>query len=180
MTTDTRETMRRTFYEIAERIAPSWARRRAQVEEVSTPVREWLLRELRPRAGDTVLEMTDPEAALAETRRVLRPGGRLALSVWGAPERNPFFATIAVSLLQRGHIDPTPPSPAPGPFSMADAERIEAQLRGAGFENVRTEEVPLHFPAPDVNEYLSLTADTAGPLGLALQALPESECAAAS
>jgi SAM-dependent methyltransferase len=37
----------------------------------------------------TYMLTADPAAALAETRRVLRPGGRLALSVWGAPERNP-------------------------------------------------------------------------------------------
>ncbi len=34
--------------------------------------------------------MADPAAALAETRRVLRPGGRVALAVWDALEANPW------------------------------------------------------------------------------------------
>ena len=253
MTTDTLDIYRRAIYEIAEVIAPTWERRRAEVEEVSTPVREWMLRELRPREGDTVLElaagvgetgfeaaadvgehgrlitsdispamldtarrrgtelgvknveyrvidgerikldaysvdgvlcrfgymlMADPAAALAETRRVLRPGGRLTLAVWGALERNPFFSTIAVSLIQRGHIDPPEPPPAPGPFSMASAERTRELLRGAGFDQVRTEEVALRFKVADVDEYLSVIADTAGPIGLALRALEETDRAA--
>ncbi len=203
MTTETIDERRRELYEIAEAIAPTWARRRADIEEISTPVREWMLRELQPRPGDTVLElaagpgdtgfeaaatvgergrlistdfspsmveaarrrgaglgvenveyrvmdaeridldadsvdgvlcrfgymlMADPAAALSETRRVLRPGGRLSLAVWGAPERNPFFATIAISLVQRGHIPPPEPPPAPGIFSMASAERTAALL----------------------------------------------------
>lgn len=57
MTTKTTDELRREIYEIAEAIAPTWERRRAEVEEVSTPVREWMLRELRPRPGDTVLEL---------------------------------------------------------------------------------------------------------------------------
>ena len=48
---------RQEIYEIAEAIAPTWERRRAEVEAVMTPVREWMLRELSPRAGDTVLEL---------------------------------------------------------------------------------------------------------------------------
>jgi SAM-dependent methyltransferase len=237
-------------YEIAEAIAPTWESRRADIEEVATPVREWMLRELRPQEGDTVIElgagvgetgfeaaaligergrlittdfspamldaarrrgaelgvenvdyrvvdaerieladdsvdgvlcrfaymlMADPAAALAETRRVLRPGGRLALAVWGPPERNPFFGIIAMSLIQRGHIDPPEPPPAPGIFSMASAERTEALLRGAGFGRVRTEEVPGRFVLPDVDEYLSVIADTAGPIALALRGLSESD-----
>ena len=99
--------------------------------------------------------MADPAAAFAETRRVLRPGGRLALAVWGAMERNPFFTIVAISLVQHGHLPPPEP-PGPPVFSMASAERTTALLEGAGFTAVRTEEVPVRFEVPDVDEYLSL------------------------
>jgi hypothetical protein len=117
--------------------------------------------------------MADPAAAFGETRRVLRLGGRLTLAVWGALERNPFFAIIGISLVQRGHIPPPEPPPVPGPFSMADAQRLEKLLRDAGFAEMRTEEVHGRFVIPDVDEYLSVIADTAGPIALALQGLPE-------
>jgi ubiquinone/menaquinone biosynthesis C-methylase UbiE len=249
MTVQTLDERRRAFYDVAEAIAPTWERRRDHVEQTAAPVREWLVRELRPRTGDTVLElaagvgetgfeaarivgetglllstdwspamleaarrrghtlgitnveyravdaerieldddsvdgvlcrfgymlMADPSAALAETRRVLRPGGRVTLAVWGAPERNPFFGIVGLTLVQRGDIPAPEPPPAPGPFAMASPERTAQLLRAAGFAEVRTEEVPVRFGVlPDVNEYLSLIADTAGPVGLALQRLDE-------
>ena len=43
---------------------------------------------------------------------------------------------------------------------MASPERVEGLLRGAGFDEVRSEEVALRFALPDVDEYLSLIADT--------------------
>jgi len=48
---------RRTSFETWEAMAPGWERWRADVEATSTPVREWMLRALAPRAGDTVLEL---------------------------------------------------------------------------------------------------------------------------
>ena len=45
-------------------------------------------------------------AASAETRRVLRPGGRLAFSVWAARERNPALSLVGGVLESRGHIPP--------------------------------------------------------------------------
>jgi len=48
---------RRTSFETWEAMAPGWERWRAEVEATSTPVREWMLRALAPRVGDTVLEL---------------------------------------------------------------------------------------------------------------------------
>ena len=117
--------------------------------------------------------MPDPAAAFAATRRVLRPGGRVALAVWGAMERNPWVAIAGISLVQRGHIAPPPPPPIPGPFSMASVERVEGLLCEARFTDVRVEEVhgSLAVAAPD--HYLGLISDTAGPVGLALQGLAD-------
>ena len=50
--------------------------------------------------------MADPAAALAETRRVLRPRGRLVFSVWGPPERNPWVSQLGLLAVQRGLMQP--------------------------------------------------------------------------
>jgi ubiquinone/menaquinone biosynthesis C-methylase UbiE len=250
MTSTVARSQHDAILQITEAIAPTWERRRADIEKVATPVRDWLLRELGPQEGDTVLELAagvgdtgfeaarivgergrlvtsdfspamldaarrrgselgltnveyrlidaeridlvddsvdgvlcrfgymllaDPEAGFAETRRVLRPGGRVALAVWGAPEQNPFFTIVGMTLVQRGHVPPPEPPPAPGIFSLASADRLGGLLRAAGFANVRTKEVHGQFVVPDVEAYLSLIADTAGPVGLALRALGASD-----
>ena len=87
-------------------------------------------------------------------------------------ERNPFFTIVAISLVQRGHLPPPEP-PGPPVFSMASAERTTELLRGGGFVAVRTEEVPVRFRFTDVDEYVGVVADTAGPLALALRALSD-------
>jgi hypothetical protein len=81
----------------------------------------------------------------------------------------------AISLIQRGHLPPPEPPPAPGLFSMADPERVKRLLRDAGFGQAQVEEVPLTFPVPNANAYLEFMADTAGPIAIALQGLPEDQ-----
>jgi SAM-dependent methyltransferase len=133
-------------------------------------------------AGDSVdgvlcqsgyMLMSDPAAALAETRRVLRPGGRLALSVWGAPERNAWAAQTGRFLVERGHVPPAEPD-APGVFSLASEERLRALLAGAGFTTVRTEDVPVSLAFGDVDAYLRWLIDVS-PAGLLLRDLPAAE-----
>jgi ubiquinone/menaquinone biosynthesis C-methylase UbiE len=122
----------------------------------------------------TYMLVADPGAALGETRRVLRPGGRLALSVWGAPDRNPWASIGGMILIERGHLPPPEPE-APGVFSMASEERSRALLDGAGFKSVRTEEVPVRFAFRDLDDYVQWVIDVAGPFAIVVRGLPEDE-----
>jgi SAM-dependent methyltransferase len=122
----------------------------------------------------TYMLVADPAAALAETRRVLRPGGRLALSVWGAPEHNPWASIGGMILIERGHL-PAPEPGAPGVFSMASQDRTRALLDGAGFTSVRTEEVPVRFAFRDLDDYEQWVIDVGGPFAMLVRGLPEDE-----
>jgi hypothetical protein len=70
---------------------------------------------------------------------------------------------------------PPPEPPGPPVFRMAGPEYTTALLEGAGFVEVRTELVPVHFPFPTAEEYLSIVSDTAGPLGLTLRELSRAD-----
>lgn len=88
----------------------------------------------------------DPVAAFANIGRALRPGGRLALLVWQGVDDNEWFRELR-RCLAAGRDLPLPPPYAPGPFSMADADRGRAVLAAAGFSDVRHDGVaaPMWF-----------------------------------
>ena len=76
--------------------------------------------------------MADPEAALRETRRILKPGARLALAAWTGPAENPWASLPMGELVERGHVERPEPG-APGQFRWARPGTIEEHLDAAGF-----------------------------------------------
>jgi len=118
--------------------------------------------------------MADPAAALAETRRILRDGGPLAFAVWAAPDRNPWAAIPAMTLVQRGHMPPPDPA-APGIFAMADPDRVRDQVAAAGFADIQLEEVTFDFHYEGFDDVWDVLVRLAGPLARAIKALPEDE-----
>jgi ubiquinone/menaquinone biosynthesis C-methylase UbiE len=108
-----------------------------------------------------------PQAALREAWRVTRPGRRLALSVWGAPEK--MWMSRVVAALQK-HVPQASPGGS-GPFAFSDPEVLEKALAEAGFSAITLDrsEWPTRLPSLDVAWKVALRG---GPLALAYPRLP--------
>jgi SAM-dependent methyltransferase len=118
--------------------------------------------------------MADPAAALAETRRVLRDGGRLSFGVWGDALRNPWAAIAGAALVEHGHM-PMPEPDAPGIFAMGDPGRIESLVSGASFGEPRIEDVAVEWTFEDFDGYWNFLLDLAGPIATVINGLEEDQ-----
>jgi ubiquinone/menaquinone biosynthesis C-methylase UbiE len=96
--------------------------------------------------------MPDGEAALKETRRVLRLGGRVALAAWTSAEDNRWSSLPVGLLIDRGLVEPIDPS-QPGQFAWGEEGVVAEQLEAVGFVDYTVDAVDFAMPYESARDW---------------------------
>jgi len=159
------------------------AARAADLSNVQTRVMDAQRLELERGSFDAAMArfslqfVPDVPRALAEVRRVLKPGGRFAAVVFSAVERNPFRAApqaIASRLAGRQF-----PEPGPGVWALNDPTTLRDPFQQAGFRDVDVRPVPFVYRFPSLADARQNLEEAQPPLVKLLNELSEDDRASA-
>jgi ubiquinone/menaquinone biosynthesis C-methylase UbiE len=114
----------------------------------------------------------DLARTVAELARVVRPGGRIAVSVWAGPDDNP-WATIPAAAIAAEVETPEAIADAPGMFRCAAPGSVTDLFRAAGLIDITEVDVSLTLVTDSPREYWRLLTELTAPVVAALDQLDE-------
>jgi SAM-dependent methyltransferase len=104
--------------------------------------------------------MADPEAALRDTRRILKPDARVALAAWTDTDANPWTTLPIREVMTRGLAGP--PAPGPGQFAWDDQATVADTLDAAGFIEHEIHALDFTVRYPSVERWWQTTRELSG------------------
>ena len=109
----------------------------------------------------------DMQMAAKEMVRVLKPGGRIATSVWNVPEKN-FWVTAIMGTINRNMELPAPPPGSPGMFRCAKDGFISDLFSQAGLKNISQKEIAGKLNSKTTDVYWNMMTEVGAPIVAAL------------
>lgn len=110
--------------------------------------------------------------AAKEMARVLKPGGVMATSVWGVPDKN-FWITATMSTLNKNMQLPAPPPGAPGMFRCGNPGFLADLFKQAGLKNISEKEITGKVNYGDNETYWNFMNDVVAPVVAAMNKADE-------
>jgi ubiquinone/menaquinone biosynthesis C-methylase UbiE len=89
-----------------------------------------------------MLHLAEPDRAISEARRVLRPGGHYAFTVWAEPSAAVGFGMV-LNAVERFGTTEVPLPEGPAFFRFASPAESRRALEAAGFGDVQSHQLPL-------------------------------------
>lgn len=115
----------------------------------------------------------DMQLASDQMYKVLKPGGKMATSVWSTPDKN-VWITALMGIINREMQVPPPPAGSPGMFRCASPGFIKSLMEKSGFVNIKEQEIRGKVTYTNFNHMWDMMNEVAAPVVGALSKADDS------